>query len=668
MSATPLPVSIALAGQTNARRARNVSATSRTAHVRIAARICGTLTWKPSPTWPRTWIVMMTAATCSRGSRVLGRITGYVLVPSTSVRLLTSSPRGALIGRRDPTASQHGRSTTRPSRPRRTRAPHGRSGVHGITALARARCGRTCRRRPSSTGRSRRRATARGPRPRSASPRPRWIQPSWPLAWPPPTVTSWTVVRSPTRVSSHAPMASTLGAGWRRRTAAHEPIGAGRSPSPRADVAPELGRRGAVDDDEVEQPVEVEVDDGRAARPLVAHDPRRLGALHERAVGLPDQQVVRIAGGVPLLGLDVALGDEQVGHAVVVDVGELVVPRRRRQDVAAGERAVGRDAARRARCPRRSVRSPSPASVCSLLSPWLVRNTSGQPVAGDVLAGDAHAPQLQRAPPVGFGVRARRLAGHDAPQLVAAVAVVLPVVRHAQVASAGPAPVAEQHRQRAVAGRQGDRRRRTRRRPRPAARAGRPRTTGDPVRGSRRRRGSAARSMPSHVALKATVHVSASSMPSASSARSNRQSPRPRRISSCADAQHDEVDVAVAVDVERVGAGDRGQIGDRRRHGGEARAPRRSGCRCGRARPARCRRRSTARCGRRRRSRTRRRRRRRSTGSRRRSGGRSRRRRRRSAARRRPPAGRRPPPQPAAAPIDQRRRRRTAPRAPARAD
>ena len=88
ISATPLPVSIALAGQTNARWARNVSATSRTAHVRIAARICGTLTWKPSPTCPRTWIVMITAATCSRGSRVFGRTTGYVVLPSVSVRLV----------------------------------------------------------------------------------------------------------------------------------------------------------------------------------------------------------------------------------------------------------------------------------------------------------------------------------------------------------------------------------------------------------------------------------------------------------------------------------------------------------------------------------------------------------------------------------------------------
>ena len=74
--ATPLPVSIALAGQTNARRERKVITTSMTAHVRIAARICGTLMWNPRPSWPRTWIVTMTAATCRRESRTLGRNTG----------------------------------------------------------------------------------------------------------------------------------------------------------------------------------------------------------------------------------------------------------------------------------------------------------------------------------------------------------------------------------------------------------------------------------------------------------------------------------------------------------------------------------------------------------------------------------------------------------------
>ncbi len=48
MSATPLPVSMALAGHTKDRWLRNVSATSMSAHVRMAARICGTLTWKRS--------------------------------------------------------------------------------------------------------------------------------------------------------------------------------------------------------------------------------------------------------------------------------------------------------------------------------------------------------------------------------------------------------------------------------------------------------------------------------------------------------------------------------------------------------------------------------------------------------------------------------------------
>jgi len=76
MRATPLPVSMALAGHTNERRRWNVTATSMMAHVRMAARICGTVTWKPSSTCPRTWIVTMTAATCNRGSRMLGSVTG----------------------------------------------------------------------------------------------------------------------------------------------------------------------------------------------------------------------------------------------------------------------------------------------------------------------------------------------------------------------------------------------------------------------------------------------------------------------------------------------------------------------------------------------------------------------------------------------------------------
>ncbi len=76
MRATPLPVNIALAGHTSERVWRRVTATSMTAHVRTAARICGTLTWKCKPTWPKTWSVIVTAATCRRGSRNFGSTTG----------------------------------------------------------------------------------------------------------------------------------------------------------------------------------------------------------------------------------------------------------------------------------------------------------------------------------------------------------------------------------------------------------------------------------------------------------------------------------------------------------------------------------------------------------------------------------------------------------------
>ncbi len=76
MRATPLPVSIALAGQTIARLLRNVRTISITAQVRMAARICGMETRKWSATWPRTWTVMITDATCRRGSRRLGRTSG----------------------------------------------------------------------------------------------------------------------------------------------------------------------------------------------------------------------------------------------------------------------------------------------------------------------------------------------------------------------------------------------------------------------------------------------------------------------------------------------------------------------------------------------------------------------------------------------------------------
>ena len=84
--------------------------------------------------------------------------------------------------------------------------------------------------------------------------------------------------------------------------------------------------------------------------------------------------------------------------------------------------------------------------------------------------------------------------------------------------------------------------------------------------------------MPSHVALNAVVQPGGSVEPELRrSASSNRQPPRPRSTTSPSAAEDDEVDVPVAVDVDRVRAGDRGQVGDGRGERARSGGLRRSG-------------------------------------------------------------------------------------------
>ena len=160
----------------------------------------------------------------------------------------------------------------------------------------------------------------------SAPPSPKWIQPSSPPAWPPPTVTSRSTIRSPSLTSIQAPIASGLGPSLRRRT--REPVAHRLRLS--ASPAPTLRHSGtfsrAVHLDQVEQAVEVEVDQRRPAAARRVDDAGCLGALDERAVGLAEKQVARVLRGVVGHRLDVALGDEQVHEAVVVDVLELGMP------------------------------------------------------------------------------------------------------------------------------------------------------------------------------------------------------------------------------------------------------------------------------------------------------------------------------------------------------
>ena len=74
--ATPLPVSIALAGQRMTCWLRNAIAISSSAQVPSARRICAIETSKWKPTCPITCSDVMVAARCSRGSRSFGRSTG----------------------------------------------------------------------------------------------------------------------------------------------------------------------------------------------------------------------------------------------------------------------------------------------------------------------------------------------------------------------------------------------------------------------------------------------------------------------------------------------------------------------------------------------------------------------------------------------------------------
>ena len=182
----------------------------------------------------------------------------------------------------------------------------------------------------------------------------------------------------------------------------------------------------------------------------------------------------------------------------------------------------------------------------------------GPAVAGHVAARETHAPHLQRLPTVFGSVEVRLLVGRHRPELLAAVGVVVPVVGEAQVALARPVPVAEQHRQGAVAGGQ--------REWRPVGVAvgtyERALAAGGPIRpevGSERERrqrvavlpGGAERGGPGVAAGEAKALVVRLELAVAESAQHHVLSV----------SEYDEVEDVVAVHVDRVRAGHRGEVG-----------------------------------------------------------------------------------------------------------
>jgi hypothetical protein len=86
MNATPLPVSIALAGHMITCFCRKAIANSSTAHVRSEIRIWAIDSRKSNATCPSTCSEMITLARCRRGSRTFGSSTGYSVPRSRRAR------------------------------------------------------------------------------------------------------------------------------------------------------------------------------------------------------------------------------------------------------------------------------------------------------------------------------------------------------------------------------------------------------------------------------------------------------------------------------------------------------------------------------------------------------------------------------------------------------
>ena len=105
MNATPLPVRSALAGHMITCWRKNVIATSSTAQVPSATRIWAIERWKSNATWPRTCSEMITAARCSRGSRIDGSSTGYE-VPRICSRGPSGRGKAGRAHRLDPRIAQ----------------------------------------------------------------------------------------------------------------------------------------------------------------------------------------------------------------------------------------------------------------------------------------------------------------------------------------------------------------------------------------------------------------------------------------------------------------------------------------------------------------------------------------------------------------------------------
>ena len=92
------------------------------------------------------------------------------------------------------------------------------------------------------------------------------------------------------------------------------------------DGHPDVHVLNSIHFDEVELPVEVQINEGSTSAPVEMDDARVHGTFNKRAVRLTEEEVVGVFSCVFRHRVDITFGDEQVDEPIVVDILKLRVP------------------------------------------------------------------------------------------------------------------------------------------------------------------------------------------------------------------------------------------------------------------------------------------------------------------------------------------------------
>ena len=210
-------------------------------------------------------------------------------------------------------------------------------------------------------------------------------------------------------------------------------------------VLPDLHRRAAVDHHQIQQPIPVQIAQRRTPPAMGAGDAGHVATFLPALGADGHQQRIRILDGQARHLIDIALGDKDIVHPVVVHIAKGGMPAGRGAAVLSCIGAVRRGA------PVKVHIGPDRPLGPQHLKPLVAHGREvhiGPPVSGDIAAGDAHAPELVIQPAIADLGQFRE---HLPQLLMPGAHVVVPVVRDPQIGPPGARPVGEQEAEGAIA-------------------------------------------------------------------------------------------------------------------------------------------------------------------------------------------------------------------------